>query len=118
MKITINTTKQPTPKKSYDALREDIVDKLNKMVGTTEFFAWDYDELRTGTCANVGMHNRLVILLSLFTDSNCKKYGTFTCFQHCINPISFCGYKTLDMLEALEKFIDSIDLNESEIEIK
>ena len=104
MKITVSKGTHKVTPKTVSELRSDIADKLNKMVGSVDFFSWVGLELTVQSCANVNLHNRLVILLALFTDSNYNS-GTYTQFY---NPVAFCGYDNVEKLLALEAFVDSI----------
>lgn len=117
MKIKINITKAPSSK-SEDVLKKDIVDKLNNSIFSAKgFFCWEDDTLRAKSCSNVSLHNKLIILLSLFTDSNYISYGTFTSFNS-LGYIGFLNYKNLEILVALDKFVDSIKcLNKIQIEV-
>jgi hypothetical protein len=101
MKITVS---KGTPKNA-DELRVDIITKLNNLAGSGgKFFSWNGDTLTTQNCANVNFHNKLVILLALFTDSNYNS-GTYTQFY---DPVAFCGYGNVEKLLALKAFVDSI----------
>jgi hypothetical protein len=105
MKITVSKgTPQVTPK-SENQLRADILVKLHELLGcASRFFTWNNSDLCANKCANVNLHNRLVILLALFTDSNYNS-GTYTQFY---NPVAFCGYDNVEKLLALEAFVKSI----------
>lgn len=119
MKITINTDITTTLPKSKDFLKKEIVEKLNRLTTSlnSNFFSWDGDVMKISSCANTDIHNKLVILMSLFTDSNSNVYCTYTSFG---SGVSFYGYNTLESLTVLNNFVDSIPnvVKEIEIEIK
>lgn len=117
MKIKISITKT-SPTKSKDVLKKDIVDKLNSIVTAKDFFSWEDDLLRVKSCSNVSLHNKLIILLSLFTDSNYRgEFETYTSFNS-LGYIGFSNYEKLESLVALDKFVDSIKyLDEIQIEV-
>jgi hypothetical protein len=106
MKLTVSKGTHKVNPKSENQLRADILVKLHDLlVGcTSHFFTWKNSDLCANKCANVNLHNRLVILLALFTDSNYNS-GTYTQFY---NPVAFCGYDNVEKLLALEAFVDSI----------
>lgn len=105
MKITVSKGTPQVTLKTVPELRSDIAAKLNKMVGSDyNFFTWKNSDLCANKCATVNLHNRLVILLALFTDSNLSK-DTYTSFYE---GASFCGYDNVEKLLALEAFVDSI----------
>ena len=112
MKITINTNNTKSLPKSEDALKKEIAkkeiaEKLNRLAAcnTLNFFSWDGDTLGVRSCSNTDVHNKLVILVSLFTDSSNNKYCTYTSFGDGVN---FCGWQTIEGLESLNDFVDSV----------
>lgn len=115
MKITIKTDKKTPNRKN---LKQEILDKLNKLVGyhSSSFFAWNDHNLLCRQCANVEKHNKIVILLALFTDSNNSNFDTYTCFGLVHYAVEFAGYDSETKLQALSDFVDSIGDN-VEIEI-
>lgn len=115
MKIAINIKSK---NKITPDIKREIITKLSNLT-TDDFFSWKNDNLVAVSCANTDKHNKMLILLSLFTDYNYRKYGTFTDFSCAdYNPIRFRGYDSSEKLEALNEFINSIsDLSEVEIEI-
>ncbi len=109
MNIVINTTKKTSePKKTQDSLKREIVDKLNGLVSSKDFFYWKDSNLYSRGCANVELHNRLVILLALFSDSHYEKWGVFTSFNSTCEEVSFRNYNNFEKLELLKEFVDSI----------
>ncbi len=105
MKITITTDIETSP----EFLKVEIAGKLNKLIDSTiNFFFWKTDALNVGSCSNCSMHNKLIILLAMFTDSNNEKYGTFTSFNSIHAGISFENYNTIEKLVALNRLVDSI----------
>lgn len=114
MKITIQTNKAVKIKNTHSFLRSRIKKILSDLVHkNTSFFSWEGDDLKAESCANTTTHNRLIILLALFTDSNMT---TFTEFGN--RGTSFRNFNTIESLENLLNFVDSIDLENLEIEIK
>jgi hypothetical protein len=114
MKITIQTSKTIKKQKTHLVLKSEIKRILDKLVHmNTSFFSWDGDSLKAEQCANTETHNRLIILLALFTDSN---IATFTEFGN--KGTSFRNFRTIESLENLLSFVESIDLKNCEIEIK
>jgi hypothetical protein len=105
MKITVSKGTHKVNPKSENQLRADILVKLQDLLGcASHFFTWKNSDLCANKCANVDLHNRLVILLALFTDSNLSK-GAYTSFSE---GVSFCEYDNVEKLLALEAFVKSI----------
>ena len=118
MKITINTEKEAKPQKTVYKIRSEIADKLNELAGSGDFFTWENEHLRVKGCANVQYHNKLIILLALFSDSLSDEYSVYTSFLSSDSYISFRHYNTFEKLQSLQEFVDSIpDLKEVKIEI-
>jgi len=119
MKITINSEKEkPIIKKSSDDFRNEISKKLNALSSTSNFAFWEGNDLYFTGCANVDIHNKLIILLSLFTDNNNREYHTYTSFNSMASRISIKNYNTVEKLNALNEFVDTIPkLEEVKIEI-
>jgi len=111
MKIKIQTSKATA---KTGNIKTRIINKLDALL-PQRFFKWENDKLACSGCSNVGLHNRLVILLALFTDANHSKFHCYTNFGDTIRFGFFVGD---DILTKLESFVDSIDLENNVIEIE
>jgi len=111
MKIKIQTNK--TTAKTGD-IKTRIINKLDALL-PQRFFKWEDSKIACSGCSNVKLHNRIVILLALFTDGNHNKFHCYTSFGDVIKFGDFVGY---DILAKLESFVDSIDLENNVIEIE
>lgn len=110
MKLTITTPLGPN---SVPITIKEILERLNRLVvpkdsPSPEFFkqgkAGAY--ISIGSCSNSNIHNKLIMLLGLWFDSNYNKLRTYTAIGEHDAGMKF--YYTDSMLEEFNAFINSI----------
>ena len=113
MKITLHAnTKQPP---SLNIIKDRIQSKLDLLLNNQRFFRWAGSDLISHGCANVGAHNKIVILLAIFTDSNNPNFNCHTSF---CDGIRFANIAQYDLLVKLDALLESIEtLKDVTIEI-
>jgi hypothetical protein len=71
----------------------------------TRFCRWEGDDLHFSGCANKHLHNKMLILCSIFVDSKCG--GCYTNFK---NNVQLCGFEDVASVKNLYEFVSKIDL--------
>ncbi len=105
MTITLTTQAQAktTNPKSQ---QEKIVNKLNNLVSSRNFFSVSDTRFTARNCANVQSHNKLMLFMSLFADSHHETHGSYTCY----------GYSDGMQFEIPESLLDKLEITLDAIE--
>lgn len=102
MNITI-TTKAIPPRISL----QEIVDKLNTIAGSSEFFTVSISGISFARNASPALHTKLILILGLYINS---LYGKYKCYLALNAEEEYAGQFFLKNLplQELNDFIDSI----------
>lgn len=103
MTITLSTARFPSVVINQ---KGRIINKLNSLVGSTNFFAWQGSKLVSRSCSNVKKHNKVMIFLALFVDSHYNGVDIFTSFGD-NNGMAF--HLNEGFLDKLENTLDGIN---------
>lgn len=111
MTITLTTQAQAQAKTTnLKSQREKIVNKLNNLVSSANFFRVSDTRFIARGCANVHLHSKLMLFMSLFADSHHETHESYTGYGYGDGMQFTIPNSLLDKLEitldAIEKVSD------------